>query len=617
MDLHAIIGQFFNEKGEITLQPEVTLAGMCEVLYQTEKAAGTTGRKTLRFWDFSQSRDGEIVEYSRDQINTRIKAVAARLQQVGTIGDRVAILANNSPEYVFAMLGAMYAGMVPVPLYDPNEPGHADHLKAVISDSAPKAVLTNARSAGAVRTFFADIPGRERPRVLSVDSLPDSLAESFTNPLENPAAQQFLAASGKLPVDLTAFLQYTSGSTRVPAGVVLTNRSILTNVLQIFTAAQLKTPLRLVTWLPLHHDMGIILAAFVTILGLEMEMMTPRDFIQQPVRWVRQLSKRDEHNNVYAVVPNFALELAVRYGLPSEEDQVDLSALDGVIVGSEPVTARAIRQFHDAFAPFGLPGNVIRPSYGLAEDTLLVATPQGEKNARIVMVDREELSNGRAVIVDESHEKAVPLMSNGSVVRPQQMVIVDPETRAELPDGTIGEIWAHGDNTAAGYLNRPEETQETFRNTLASRLPENSRAEGAPDDDRWMATGDLGVIIDDEIYITGRLKDLIVIAGRNHYPQDIEYTVNHASEHIRPAAIAAFAIEGDDVEKLVILAERDLGRDPSGDAEAIEAIRAAVTSAHGVVPSDIKIVDVDAIARSSSGKIARRVARRHYLGEAE
>ena len=166
-------------------------------------------------------------------------------------------------------------------------------------------------------------------------------------------------------------------------------------------------------------------------------------------------------------------------------------------------------------------------------------------------------------------------------------------------------------------MNRPEETQETFRNTLASRLPENSRAEGAPDDDRWMATGDLGVIIDDEIYITGRLKDLIVIAGRNHYPQDIEYTVNHASEHIRPAAIAAFAIEGDDVEKLVILAERDLGRDPSGDGEAIEAIRAAVTSAHGVVPSDIKIVDVDAIARSSSGKIARRVARRHYLGEAE
>ena len=617
MDLQAAIGQFFDDKGQINLDPRLTLAGLCETLYQAEAAGGTVNRPCLRFWDFSESREGTPIDFTRAEINTRIKSVAARLQQVGTIGDRVAILAGNSPEYIFSFIGALYAGLIPVPLYDPTEPGHADHLTAVLADCKPSIVLTNSTSAAAVRRQFADVPAAERPRILSVDSLPDSLAESYVNPLMTEAGQALLAQSQTAPLDMMAFLQYTSGSTRTPAGVVLSNRSIMTNVLQIFTAAKLKTPLRLVTWLPLHHDMGIILAAFVTILGLEMEMMTPRDFIQQPVRWVRQLSKRDEHNNVYAVVPNFALELAVRYGLPSEEDQVDLSALDGVIVGSEPVTARAIRQFHDAFAPFGLPGNVIRPSYGLAEATLLVATPQGEKNARIVMVDREELSNGRAVIVDESHEKAVPLMSNGSVVRPQQMVIVDPETRAELPDGTIGEIWTHGDNTAAGYLNRPEETQETFRNTLASRLPENSRAEGAPDDDRWMATGDLGVIIDDEIYITGRLKDLIVIAGRNHYPQDIEYTVNHASEHIRPAAIAAFAIEGDDVEKLVILAERDLGRDPSGDGEAIEAIRAAVTSAHGVVPSDIKIVDVDAIARSSSGKIARRVARRHYLGEAE
>lgn len=617
MDLQAAIGQFFDDKGQINLDPRLTLAGLCETLYQAEAAAGTVNRPCLRFWDFSESREGTPIDFTRAEINTRIKSVAARLQQVGTIGDRVAILAGNSPEYIFSFIGALYAGLIPVPLYDPTEPGHADHLTAVLADCKPSIVLTNSTSAAAVRRQFADVPAAERPRILSVDSLPDSLAESYVNPLMTEAGQALLAQSQTAPLDMMAFLQYTSGSTRTPAGVVLSNRSIMTNVLQIFTAAKLKTPLRLVTWLPLHHDMGIILAAFVTILGLEMEMMTPRDFIQQPVRWVRQLSKRDERNNVYAVVPNFALELAVRYGLPSEEDQVDLSTLDGVIVGSEPVTARAIKQFHDAFAPFGLPGNVIRPSYGLAEATLLVATPQGEKNARIVMVDREELSNGRAVIVDESHEKAVPLMSNGSVVRPQQMVIVDPETRAELPDGTIGEIWTHGDNTAAGYLNRPEETQETFRNTLASRLPENSRAGGAPDDDRWMATGDLGVIIDDEIYITGRLKDLIVIAGRNHYPQDIEYTVNHASEHIRPAAIAAFAIEGDDVEKLVILAERDLGRDPSGDGEAIEAIRAAVTSAHGVVPSDIKIVDVDAIARSSSGKIARRVARRHYLGEAE
>lgn len=608
MDLHAIIGQFFNEKGEITFPPELTLAGMCEMLYQAERAAGTTGRKTLRFWDYSQSRDGEVVEYSRDQINTRIKAVAARLQQVGTLGDRVVILANNSPEYIFSMLGAMYAGMVPVPLYDPNEPGHADHLKAVIGDSEPKAVLTNARSAGAVREFFANVPGRERPRVLSVDSLPDSLAESFTNPLESPAAQQFLTATKTAPVDLTAFLQYTSGSTRVPAGVILTNRSILTNVLQIFTGAKLNTPLRLVTWLPLHHDMGIVLATFVTILGLEMELMSPRDFIQQPSRWVNQLDARETDANIYTVIPNFAAELAMRYGLPSEGETLDLSKVDGLILGSEPVTEKSMNAFIEAFGKHGLRRDVVRPSYGLAEASLLVTTPQTPNRPLITYFDREALSEGRAEVVEQS-ENSVAFTSNGQGVT-DYLTIVDPETRAEVPDGTVGELWCLGGNIAAGYLNRPEDTAETFENILATP---GERAAGSPADAHWLATGDLAVIVDNEVYITGRLKDLVIIAGRNHYPQDIEYTVNHASSHIRSAAVAAFAVEGDDVEQLVILAERDLDKDEADDAEAIAAIRAAVTESHGVVPADIRISAPDTIIRSSAGKIARRVNKKAYL----
>ena len=287
MDLQAAIGQFFDDKGQINLDPRLTLAGLCETLYQAEAAAGTVNRPCLRFWDFSESREGTPIDFTRAEINTRIKSVAARLQQVGTIGDRVAILAGNSPEYIFSFIGALYAGLIPVPLYDPTEPGHADHLTAVLADCKPSIVLTNSTSAAAVRRQFADVPAAERPRILSVDSLPDSLAESYVNPLMTEAGQALLAQSQTAPLDMMAFLQYTSGSTRTPAGVVLSNRSIMTNVLQIFTAAKLKTPLRLVTWLPLHHDMGIILAAFVTILGLEMEMMTPRDFIQQPVRWSR------------------------------------------------------------------------------------------------------------------------------------------------------------------------------------------------------------------------------------------------------------------------------------------------------------------------------------------
>lgn len=613
MDLHAAMGQFFNDKGEIELRPELTLAGMCEFMYQADLANGGGDRHCLRFWDYSESRDGVAVDFTRTEINTRIKAVAARLQQVAGMGDRVIILANNSPEYVFSFLGAMYAGLVPIPLYDPTEPGHADHLKAVIGDSEPKVVLTNKRSAGSVRKFFAELPGAERPRVIAVDSLPDSVAESWVNPLLTPAAKMMMASQRKVPSELTAFLQYTSGSTRTPAGVVLTNRSIIVNVLQIFTAAKLQAPLRLVSWLPLHHDMGIILAAFVTLLGLDFELMSPRDFIQQPKRWVDQLNRRESDANIYTVIPNFALELAARYGKPAEGESLDLSAIDGIIVGSEPVTESAVTSFKQVFEAYGLDKSALRPSYGLAEASLLVSMPQTMNRPLINSFDREGLAEGKAVIVEKGAEGAVSLTSVGQVVRPQNMVIVDPETRAELPDGQIGEIWTHGQNTAAGYLDRPEDTKETFRNTLGERLPENSRAEGAPEDDRWMATGDLGAIVDDELYITGRLKDLIIIAGRNHYPQDIEYTVEAASDQVRAASVAAFAVDGDDVEKLILLVERDEEKDSAGDAAAIEAIRAAVTDAHGVVPSDIQIVEAGQITRSSSGKIARRVNKKRYL----
>ncbi|BAU97234.1 acyl-CoA synthetase [Corynebacterium suranareeae] len=615
MDLDKAIGSFFDENGEINLPPFLTLAAMGEFMYQADIAEGGGDEPRMHFWDFSENRDGKLIEYTRNEIDTRIKAVAGRLQQVATIGDRAAILANNSPEYIFSFLGAIYAGMVPVPLYDPNEPGHADHLNAVFADSEPVVVLTNAKSAGAVRKHFSNLPAAERPRILSVDSLPDSLAESYENPMLTEAGRRLAALRQSAPIDLTAFLQYTSGSTRTPAGVVLTNRSILTNVLQIFRGAQLKTPLRLVSWLPLHHDMGIILAAFVTMLGLDNEFMNPRDFVQQPSRWIKQLNRREGDVNVYTVVPNFALELAARYAKPAEGETLDLSALDAIIIGSEPVTEKALTTFREAFEPYGLPVQTLRPSYGLAEASLLVSTPQTENRPLISYFDREALAENRVELVEKGSEKAVAFVSNGQVVVPQQLVIVDPDTGSELEDGQIGEIWTHGENTAAGYLDREEDTAETFRNRLKSRLAENSRAEGAADDNYWMATGDLGVIVDNELYITGRLKDLIVVAGRNHYPQDIEYTVQAASSHIRADSVAAFAVPGDDIEKLIILAERDNTANEADDAAAEEAIRSAVGSAHGVVPEEIRIVAPDEIARSSSGKIARRVNQRNYIQE--
>lgn len=620
MDLQAAMSQFFNDKGEIVLAPQLTLAGLAELMYQGDLQLGGGERHCLRFWDFSESREGVPVDFTRTEINTRIKAVAARLQQVGKIGDRVAILANNSPEYLFGFIGALYAGMTPVPLYDPSEPGHADHLRAVFADCEPTFVLTNATSAPAVREHFSELPSRERPRILAVDSLPDTLASSYMNPMMTLQGQQLMASATTMPVDQPAFLQYTSGSTRTPAGVQLTNRSILTNVLQIFTAARLRMPLRLVTWLPLHHDMGIILSLFVTILGLPNEIMAPRDFIQQPKRWVDQLNRRDtdEGVSIYTVIPNFALELAARYGRPKDGETLDLSAIDGIIIGSEPVTEKAVNAFIEAFAEHKLSTEVLRPSYGLAEASLLVTTPQTPERPLISHFDRDKLAEGVVELVEKGSELGVAFASNGQVVRPQALTIVDPETRAELPDGQVGELWVKGDNLAAGYLGREEETTETFRNTLGERLPESRVADAT--DDGWLATGDLGTIVNGETYITGRLKDLIVIAGRNHYPQDIEFTVMNASGHVRPDSVAAFSVTDEDAaestEQLVLIIERDDKVDASGDEDAIETIRAAVTTAHGVTPADIRFVGPNEIQRSSAGKIARRVIQKSYLSEA-
>lgn len=612
MDINAAMSQFFDEQGKINVPEQLTLSGMCEMLYTMAQMEGVTEETLIRYWDFSQSREGQVHEITRAQVNTRIKAVCVRLQQVAQPGDRVAILANNSPEYLYAFLGAMYAKMVPVPLYDPNEPGHTGHLSAVLGSSEPTVVLTNKQSAAAVRKHFASTPAAERPRVLTVDALPDSLADEWVNPMMAIMADPSLAPKSSDE----AFLQYTSGSTRTPAGVILTHKSIVTNVLQIFSAVNLQSPMRLATWLPLHHDMGIILAAFVVLLGVPFELMSPRDFIQDPARWVRQMSKRNDEENLYTVVPNFAMELAARYANPedvAELKDLDLSRVDGVINGSEPVSKAAVDKFMELFGNYGLKREAMRPSYGLAEATLLVTTPHIGERPVTRWLDRDALAAGTAEIVEADGENAVPLMSVGQVCAPQVLAIVDTETGQELEDGNVGEIWVHGDNMAAGYLNREEETKETFRNELpeGKRLAENSRAYGAPEDN-WMRTGDLAVIVDENVFITGRLKDLIIVAGRNHYPQDIEATAEEATKQIAPGVLAAFSISTDDVEGLVIIAERDPEADESGDAQAIDAVRAAVTKKHGVQPADVRIIGVGEIPRSSAHKIARRVAAKAY-----
>jgi fatty acid CoA ligase FadD32 len=615
MELSDAMKQFYDDKGNIVIPDQVTLPTMSEMLFAMAQMEGATDSPLLTFHDYSESREGEVVTWSRAEVNTRIKAVCVRLQQVTTRGDRVAILANNSPEYLFGFLGAMYAGTVPVPLYDPTEPGHGAHLTAVLGAAAPTVVLTNRHSATAVRGFFAETPAKERPRILTVDALPDSLAADWVNPMAAAMSNPELASANL--ADTTAFLQFTSGSTRTPAGVVLTHRNIVSNVLQVFQAGQLQFPMRLVNWLPLHHDMGIILASFCLILGIRQDIMSPRDFIQDPGRWITQLADDSTGDNVYSGVPNFALELSARYADPTQRPDlgdVDLSHVEGIINGAEAVSLQSVDRFDEVFGPYGFRRVAMRPSYGLAEATVLVTTPQTDDRPRPGIFDREQLADGTATTVAEDAPTALPIMSVGEPGPSEVITLVDPTSGEERPEGAVGELWIHGPNVAAGYLDRDDETAETFRNSLPAdkRLAEGSRAGGAPEDN-WLRTGDLATIVDGQLYITGRIKDLVVIAGRNHYPQDIEGTAQDATDQIATGVLAAFSVapeagSGNDVEELVIVAERDPEADASGDADAVVAVTTAVTAAHGVQPSEVLIVAPNSIPRSSANKIARRVA---------
>ncbi|MDO4929168.1 MAG: AMP-binding protein [Corynebacterium sp.] len=605
MDIQALAQQFSDEHGNFRLDPTWTLPMLGEFVYAQE--SHDKQRTTVRFFDHSQG-EAEIT-YTREQVRTRILAVAARLQQVGTPGQHVAICAPNSPEYLFGFLGAMYAAMVPVPLYDPQEPGHKDQLASVLEVAQPAVVLTNRAAAGAVRRHFASRPVDKRPRILAIDALPDTVAASFDP--AHPAVTQWAADTGTALLDAPAMLQFTSGSTRTPAGVELTHKNLLTNIMQIVLTAKLYEPLRFVSWLPLHHDMGLILAALSLLMGHEMDLLTPRDFLFDPQRWAQRLDAKHSDAMVATCIPNFALELVSRPGVV-DFSGIDLSRVGAFVVGSEPVNPTAVRNFIDAAIPYGFPAASMWPTYGLAEAALLAAVPQQGALPTSMYFERAELSMGKAVI---GAAGTTEIMACGRTIFGQSLAIVDAANGQELADGEIGEIWIAGGNVARGYYQNSQQTAATFSNRIRAR-EQDSRAAGR-EDAQWLATGDLGVIIDGDLYITGRIKDLIIVAGRNHYPQDIELTVQEASEDIRPAAVAAFAIDGVEGEQLIILAERDVNADPANDAAMMPVIREAVASAHGIVPADIRILDPGTIARTSSGKIARANNRLQYLASRE
>ncbi|OBH07324.1 long-chain-fatty-acid--AMP ligase FadD32 [Mycobacterium sp. E1747] len=588
-----------------------------------EKWARVRGDKlAYRFVDFSTERDGVYRDIVWRDFSARNRAVGARLQQVTQPGDRIAILCPQNLDYLIAFFGALYAGRIAVPLFDPGEPGHVGRLHAVLDDCTPSTILTTTEAAEGVRKFIRARAAKERPRVIAVDAVPTEVASTWAEP--------------EADANTIAYLQYTSGSTRTPTGVQITHLNLPTNVLQVLNGLEGKEGDRGLSWLPFFHDMGLITALLSPVLGYNFTFMTPAAFVRRPGRWIREMARKPEDapdSEVITVAPNFAFEHAAVRGVPKDgEPPLDLSNVKAILNGSEPVSPASMRKFYEAFKPYGLRETAIKPSYGLAEATLFVSTTPMDEAPTVIHVDRDELNKQRFVEVAPDAPTAVAQVSAGVIGVDEWAVIVDPDAASELPDGQIGEIWLHGNNMGTGYWGKEDETTETFRNILKSRVSQ-SHAEGAPDDGMWVRTGDYGTYHKGHLYIAGRIKDLVIIDGRNHYPQDLEYSAQEASRALRTGYVAAFSVPAnqlpqvvfdnphtglkhdpdDSSEQLVIVAERAPGTHKLDYQPIADEIRAAIAVRHGVTIRDLLLVQAGTIPRTSSGKIGRRACRAAYL----
>ncbi|MGB8791788.1 MAG: AMP-binding protein [Mycobacterium sp.] len=550
-----------------------------------DKARQKPDTPAYTFIDYELDPEGYSQTLTWSQLQRRAQVIAGEIASCTSPGDRVAILAPQGLEYVLGIYAAMTAGCTAVPLPVPQFGAHDERASAALQDSAPTALLTTSAVVNDVVACARALPGTP-PAVIEIDALDLDAQPSFQ-------------AADRIHTK-TAVLQYTSGSTRSPAAVVVTHKNIFANLDQViadyFQDDDPAPPLdlTLVSWLPVYHDMGLLLGVSGAVtMGLHSVLMSPMAFLQRPARWMQQLAK---NSRAFTAVPNFAFELAARRTTDADMAGLDLSNVHTVLSGSERVHAATIRRFLDRFAQFNFPATALKPSYGLAEAMVYVASSGPGRPPTVVNFDYEKLSAGHAEACD--NESGVELVSVGTP-RASTIRIVDPDTRVENPAGMVGEVWLHGDNIANGYWRKPQQSQRTFGGQLVD--PSSGTPLGP-----WLRTGDLGVIYNGELFIIGRIKDLLIVDGRNHYPDDIEAT----TQEISGGRVAAISIPDDRTERLVVIAEMK-NRFASGEEmqQKLRTVRHQVTSAisksHGLRVADLVLVPPGSIPITTSGKIRR------------
>ena len=528
--------------------------------------------------------EDESMEWSYSDLDRKARTIAASLQSMNMEGERALLLYPSGLDFVAAFFGCLYAGVTAVPAYPPRRNRNMARIEAIANDADAKVALTTFEVLERVRTMIGDTPALQRIRWRSTDQWEDELADSWQRP--------------EVHGDTLGFLQYTSGSTGTPKGVMLSHANLMHNSAMIAYAFEHTRSGSGCFWLPLYHDMGLIGGILQPLyMGKMNTLFSPTHFLQKPVRWLEILTKSGA---TISGGPNFAYDLCVDKVTPEQKSILDLSHWKLAFNGAEPVRAETMDRFSEAFAECGFRHEAFYPCYGLAEATLIVTGGYKSTPPEVHSFQDAALKTNEAIETELEDEHSHRLVGSGGNLLDQQIVIADPDSLEPLEDKQVGEIWVSGPSVACGYWNREELSQETFQARLADgRGP-------------FLRTGDLGFLRDGELFVTGRLKDLIILRGVNYYPQDIELAVESAHEHVEKGAGAAVVVGEEGNEKLVVVQETVRRRDIDYQ-EIVQAIRKQVAQEFELSIGEIVLIKTGTIPKTSSGKIQRHACRDGYV----
>ncbi len=559
-------------------------------------------------YTFLQDADTETGKLTYQELDQRARAIATQLQEQNLAGLRALLLYPSGLEFVAAFFGCLYAGVVAVPAYPPRRNQNLSRLQAIITNAQAAIALTTSPLLKDIETRFAEDPELAHLSWLATDSLALDQAIAWKKP--------------DITSDTLAFLQYTSGSTGTPKGVMVSHGNLLHNSSLIHNCFADTPESRGVSWLPPYHDMGLIGGVLQPLyVGAPMMLMPAVAFMQKPFRWLEAISR---FQATTSGGPNFAYDLCMRKITPEQIERLDLSHWKLAFTGAEPVRAQTLEKFAETFAPCGFRREAFMPSYGMAEVTLMVSGGLKSTAPVIRHLDGSALERNQTVFVDGDRDGTRTLVGCGQNQLDQKILIVNPETRIPCAANQIGEVWVSGPSVAQGYWNRAEETQQAFHAYLADsgagaesdNSDQGSDSDQGLDSDKgpFLRTGDLGFLQEGELFITGRIKDVIIIRGQNHYPQDIELTVEKSHPALRLGCGAAFTVEVKGKERLVIVQEVERSYLRSLNVkEVVGDICQAVAAEHALQVYAAVLVKTGSIPKTSSGKIQRHACRAGFL----